>query len=161
MMSEFFYLQPALNRGCLTIVWSYVDIGLVLLDWNMSGGKESNWPLSPSPPPPPEQTAFEKPKKTSLRWPLLPMQRRNCLPSSGKTLPRSTWGTFSVQRRQGGNSDKPSLEQFQDQESVINVMKLDLITDLKGNVAEMFRDRYWTITIYEGYQQCRIKNTIW
>ena len=65
-----------------------------------------------------------------------------------------------MQRRQGGNSDKPSLEQFQDQESVINVMKLDLITDLKGNVAEMFRDRYWTITIYEGYQQCRIKNII-
>ena len=42
---------------------------------------------------------------------------------------------FSVQRRQGGSSDNPTLEQFQDQELVINIMKSGLITDLKSNAS--------------------------
>ena len=42
---------------------------------------------------------------------------------------------FSVQRRQGGTSDNPTLKQFQDQELVINVMKSGLITDLKDNTS--------------------------
>ena len=42
---------------------------------------------------------------------------------------------FSVQRRHVGSSDNPTLEQFQDQELVINVMKSGLVTDLKGNTS--------------------------
>ena len=67
---------------------------------------------------------------------------------------------FSVQRRQDGSSDNPTLEQFQDQELAINVMKSGLITDLKGNTSG--RDVPGTILdTCEGYQQCRINNIWW
>lgn len=40
---------------------------------------------------------------------------------------------FSRQRRKGGCSDNPTLEEFGRQEVILNVMDSNLISDLRGN----------------------------
>ena len=40
---------------------------------------------------------------------------------------------FAKQRRRGGCNENPNYYQFQNQELVLNVMRSELITDLKGN----------------------------
>ena len=46
---------------------------------------------------------------------------------------------FARQRRSGGTSDNPTLYQFGQQELALNVMRSELITDLKGNTGNKAR----------------------